>query len=462
MKTDTIRMLAQGNMTKTLLRLCLPAVAAMTINGIYNVVDAFFIGLTGETGAIGAISVVFPLFIVMTAFSVGVAVGAGNYISRCLGAGEFADAQKAYDAAVIFSVLLGLVTSAAALIWMDPMLYLLGAREGIMPYAHAYASWIIYGSTFVILNGVLAGTIRAEGNALYSTVALLAGTVLNMLLDPLFIFTLGMGIEGAALATLISYIVTFVISVLYYTSKRAIVKLRFRFSGISKAVTSEIIKTGIPAMIKQLLLAVVFCIINMLSASYGEDAVTAAGICAKVNSFVAMTLLGITQGFMPVAAFNYGAGNYARVQDAFKKVLLVSVLFAGLSTVSYLLFERQLVALFCRDAAVIRVGVRFMHAFALGLVPMAVAFLMDSLFFACGRGKASMLLSLSRQGFIFIPLVFVTDALFGLNGVIWSSAAADTLCCLCVTLPLYIAFARWMKRGRTTQPAQSPCTALEN
>jgi len=445
-KTDTIRMLAQGSMTKTLLRLCLPAVAAMTINGIYNVVDAFFIGLTGENGAIGAISVIFPLFIVISAFAVGLSVGAGNYISRCLGAGDMDGAGKAGGVAVIFAVLLGVIATAAALIWMEPMLRLLGAREVIMPYARAYTSWIVYGGILTILNGALGGAIGAEGNVVYATMAMLAGTVLNIALDPLFIFAFNMGIRGAALATLISYAVTFLISIFYYISKRAVVKLKIRASSISRIVTGETLKTGIPAMIKQLLLAVVFCLINALSVHYGEDAVTAAGICAKVNSFVAMTLMGIAQGFMPVAAFNYGAKNYARVQDALKKVLIAAVAFAGIGTAAYLLFDRELVALFCRDAAIIDIGARFMRAFAFGLIPMAVAFLMDSFFFACGRGAASLLLSISRQGLIFVPLVLAANAIFGLDGVIWSSATADVLGCLCVALPLYIGFARRIKR----------------
>jgi putative MATE family efflux protein len=452
MKSDTIRMLAQGSMNKTLPRLCLPAVAAMTVNGIYNVVDAFFIGLTGDKGAIGAISVIFPLFIVMTAFAVGVSVGAGNYVSRCLGAGDTLGAQKAGGAAVIFSVLLGVVTTAAALVWMEPMLRLLGAREGIMPYARAYTSWIVYGGIFTILNGALAGTIRAEGNTLYPTVALLAGTVLNILLDPLFIFVFGMGVEGAAIATLISYVVTFVICAFYYVSKKAAVKLNIGASSVTRTITSEIVKTGGPAMIKQLLLAVVFCLINALCASYSEEAVTAAGICAKVNAFVAMTLMGITQGFMPVAAFNYGAKNYMRVRDALKKVLIASVVFAGICTAAYLLFERELVALFCRDAEIIDIGARFMRAFAFGLIPMAVAFVMDSFFYACGRCEASMLLSVSRQGLIFVPLVLTANALLGLGGVVWSSTAADTLSCLCVALPLYIGFTKRIKKEPLPQP----------
>jgi putative MATE family efflux protein len=453
MKADTIRMLAQGNMTKTLLRLCLPAVAAMTVNGIYNVVDAFFIGLTGDNGAVGAISVIFPLFIVMSAFAVGISVGAGNYVSRCLGAGDMDGASRAGGAAVIFAVLLGVITTAAALIWMEPMLRLLGAREVIMPYARAYTSWIVYGGVLTILNGALAGTIRAEGNVFFATAAMLAGTVLNILLDPLFIFVLHMGIQGAALATLISYAVTLMISVLYYVSKRAVVKLKIDASSVNRTVTGEIVKTGVPAMTKQLLLAVVFCLINALSAGYSEDAVTAAGICAKVNSFVAMTLMGIAQGFMPVAAFNYGAKNYARVRDALKKVLVASVIFAGVSAAAYLLFERELVALFCRDEAIVRIGAGFMRAFAFGLIPMAVAFLMDSFFFACGRGGASMLLSVSRQGLIFVPLVLIANAVIGLDGVAWSSAAADVLSCLCVALPLYLGFTRRIK----SEPQPQPC-----
>ncbi len=450
MKTSAIQMLAEGKMSKTLFRLCLPAVAAMAVNGIYNVVDAFFIGLTGDMGAIGAISVIFPLFVVITALGIFLGIGASSYISRCLGAKAILKANDAASTAVIFSLILGAVSTVTGFLLMRPMLYLFGAREVIMPYASAYTSWILYGNIFAVLNVTLAGIIRAEGNTIYPTVAMLSGTVLNIALDPVFIFAAGLGIKGAAIATLISYITTSIISIYYYLSNKAVIKIRLRLASISKENSVEIIKVGFPAMTKQVLLAVVFCMINMLSAGYGENAVTAAGICAKVNSFMAMTMMGITQGFMPVAGFNFGAKNYARVLDAFKKILFVLLLFAVICSLLYLLLSDELIRIFCRDEAVIRIGEQFMIAFAVGTIPLAVSFLMDALFFACGLARAAMLLSISRQGLIFIPLVLIADRLYQLQGVIWSSAAADTLSSILIALPLFIAFIHRIKSANAS------------
>ena len=440
MTTDTIRMLADGKMSRVLLKLCLPSVAAMAINGIYNVVDAFFIGLTEDTGAIGAVSVIFPLFIVMTAFGIGISIGAGSFMTRSLGCGAMEKARRTGGAAILFSVLLGLILTAAGYIFMEPMLYLLGARETIMPYAIAYTTWILGGSIFPVLNSTLTGTIRAEGNTIYSTIALLAGTLLNIVIDPVLIFALGMGIRGAAIATLLSYVLTFIISVRYYRSKRAVIRIRPRLSDIDRENTREIMKIGVPAMIKQLLLAGVFGMINMLAAGYGEYAVTAAGICAKINSFVAMTMLGIAYGFMPVASFNYGARNMRRVMDALKKVMGAELAFAALCGLLYMVFSRELMALFCKDAAIIDTGKIMMTAFAAGMLPLATAFVMDALFSACGKAKASMLFAISRQGLVFIPVVLIGNAVIGLMGVAWASAIADTLSCLVIAWPLFRGF----------------------
>ncbi len=452
MKTDQILQLAQGRLSSTLWRMCVPAVAAMTINGIYNVVDAFFIGLTEDPGAIGAVSVIFPLFVLISALGVGISVGSGSYISRCLGACDMPEAQKAAGAALFVSVILGVAATVAGFIWLQPMLHLLGARETIMLSAVGYTTWILFGNVFVMLNATLAGAIRAEGNAVYATIALLSGTLLNIALDPVFIFTLGLGVKGAAMATLISYVATFIISAAYYVFKNAAVRLRPRFSDISKKNMSEIGKIGAPAMIKQLLLAAVFSIINMLSAHYGEDAVTAAGICAKINAFVAMTLLGIGQGFMPVAAFNHGAKRIDRVLGATHRVLLASMLFAAVSGTVYVIFGHDIVALFCRDSAVTEIGGRFMLAFSAGVIPLGFAFMMDALFSACGRARAAMLLSVSRQGLIFIPVVFIAQKMLGLDGIIWASAISDALCGIGLALPLFIGFARQIRKDMAALP----------
>jgi len=447
MKKDHLELLARGRLSETLWRMCLPTVAAMTINGIYNVVDAFFIGLTHDASAIGAVSVIFPLFVLVSALGVGISVGNSSYISRRLGAGDTVSAQKMAGASVIVSVLLGVVTTAAGFIWMEPMLSLLGARSTIMPAAVGYTSWILAGNIFVIVNAALSGAIRAEGNSAYSTVALLAGTLLNIALDPVFIFACGMGIEGAAIATLISYVVTFLISAAYYVFGKSAVSLRPRFSDINRQNTREMLAIGSPALIKQLLLVLVFSMVNAFSAQYGEQAVTAAGLCGKINSFIAMTLMGIGQGFMPVAGFNFGAHNYERVLGATNRVLLVSGLFAAVSGIGYVLFGSEILALFCRDSVVIGIGTGFLHAFAAGVIPLGITYIMDALFSACGWARAAMLLSLSRQGLIFVPVILLSRTVAGLDGISWSPAVSDILCCVIMALPLYFTFVSHLKKA---------------
>jgi putative MATE family efflux protein len=435
-KQDHIAMMANGKISSALMRLCIPAVLTMTVNGIYNVTDAFFIGLTGNMSAIGAVSILFPLFIIVTALGIGVSVGAGSYISRCLGAKRITSASETAGASLIISFIVSIFVTTAGYIWLNPMLFLMGAREEIMPAAIQYTNLILSGTVFVLMNSALAGIIRAEGNSLYTTFAVLTGTVVNILLDPLFIFVFNMGIQGAAIATLISYLITFFLCLHYYTAKKSAVPIIIKLHCIRKENAIQIVKIGIPAMLKQLLLAMVFCIVNSMAVNYGESAVTAAGICEKINSFFAMTLLGIAQGFMPLAAFNYGAGNYKRLFEALKKILIAAVIFASVGTALYILFAHQILSVFCNDFDVIQYGTLFMYAFAAGLIPVAFEFQIDTLFFASGMAKASFFLTVSRQGLIFIPFVILLNMLFGLSGIAWSQTTADVICSIAIVGPL--------------------------
>lgn len=446
MNTKNLQMLAEGNMTKTLLKLCLPSVAAMAITGVYNIVDAYFIGRMGSTDAVGALSVLFPLLMILTAVGSGISVGAGSLVSRLLGGCEQEKAQKAVAAAMILALAAGVLFTVFGIVFAKPLLRLLGASDAILPFALKYTRWFLSGSVFVMADIVLAGTIRAEGNALYPTIALLSGTVLNIVLDPLFIFSLQLGITGAAIATVFSYIVTFGLLLAYYTSKRSAVSLKkIAFSSLNKQNTIETIAVGVPVLMKQTLTAVGFAIVNAFIAPYGAAALAASGICTKINSFVIVIIIGMTQGFMPVAGFNYGAKNHKRVIESVKVALMMSLVFSIVCIVFYLFFGGGLVSLFSTDVAVIALGTTFMQAFSTCILFNAAAFMIESLYLAAGKARVSLLFSFSRL-FLLLPLVFVLSSIFKQNGIIYAMPAADILFCVGIAMPLYVHFIRSLKR----------------
>jgi len=407
-----------------LVGLSIPSIIAMLTNAIYNLVDTFFIGRIG-TSAVGAVAVAFPIFNLIGAIGLTYGVGAASYVSRLLGAGEKEQADKAASTALFTSLATGIAFALLGLMYLDPLLIAFGATETIMEYAREYTMIIIMGSIFTMMNMTMNNLVRAEGNAQRFMVAMVSGALLNVALDPIFIFGFGMGIKGAAVATVISQSVSTVIILEYFVRKKSFTNLSIRLFRFSLHIYSEIFKIGLPTFLRQFLSSFSVALLNNAAGAFGDHAVAAVGITMRVLMLGMMVLFGYGQAFQPVAGYNYGAKKFSRVFEALKFSILVTTVFATFFAIIGMVIPGSIVSIFSNDPEVIDVGSRALRAVSIFFPSFGFVITFTVLFQALGKGFAAGLLSMSKQGLFLIPAIIVLPRLFELNGVIYAQTIAD-------------------------------------
>lgn len=425
-KVDRAKMMGEGDIKKTLMSLAIPAIVGMVISAVYNIVDTMFVGRLG-TSAIGAATVVYPIFMLLGAFGLGIGVGAGTYISRLLGADNKEQANKTATVAIVTTAVVSLIVMTIALIFIEPILIFFGATPTIMPYAHGYAKIIVMGSLFTMSNMTLNNILRAEGSATISMVALIIGAGLNIILDPLFIFTLGMGINGAALATVLSQMVSTIFLLGVYFTGKSVLKISPKHFKPSKDMYSEIFKIGVPQFMAQVLISFSMAMFSIVASPYGDAAIAAMGVVNRVYTMCLYILFGFVQGFIPLAGYNYGAQKYDRVIEALKVAIKYATIFSIGTTIVYFVFADLWIKLFSSDPMVIAIGTKALRAFSITISFTGFLIVMQGLFQSMGRGKAAAILSLSKQGLFLIPTLIILPKIIGVNGILFSQPLADTL-----------------------------------
>ena len=296
-----------------------------------------------------------------------------------------------------------------------------------MPYAREYGYTIVLGAVFTIGTGIMSNTIRAEGNSKYSMIATCIGGVINIILDPIFMFKFGMGIKGAAVATVISQIVSFVFLLRYYYSKKSYIKLGIKFFKPTFNMFFEILKIGIPIFVTQVLASFALGFMNLGAKPYGDAAVAAMGIVFRVMSIGFYIVFGIGQGFQPVAGYNYGAKNFARLKEAVKLSIKWSIISGIVISILFIVFAEGCMLIFTRDREVINIGIKAFRAASLLFPLFGYINTYAVLYQALGKALGAFILSISRQGIFYIPLIFILPKFIGLEGVIFCQTAADGL-----------------------------------
>lgn len=450
-------MMGEEAIPKVLWKLALPAIMGMLINAIYNIVDTYFIGLLNNTSAIGAVSVVLPIFLLIGASGQMFGVGAASYISRLLGRKDIARAERTAATAFFSSLLWSLLITILGLIFLKPILVTFGATETILIYARDYAAVLLGGSCFTIMNMTLNNLIRAEGNARYSMYAIMFGAFLNIILDPLFIFYLGWGVRGAAYATVLAQGLSFLFLICYYLKGASQVRISIFSFSFSRDIYSQIFRVGVPTLIRQSLTSLSLGFINAAASLYGDAALASIGISFRIISIVIFVLLGYFQGFQPLASYNYGAGNMERLLESIRISLLRTSIFMILSTVVLASLAQPFLSAFSQDPEVIRIGVKTIRAVVLFFPFLGFQFLYMVLFQALGRGREALILALARQGLFLLPAILLLPRFFGLDGVIFSQPTADFLTLL-VTLYLSLRLHRELegKKGLWPQKEAAP------
>lgn len=333
-----MELLGSASISKALLAMGIPTMIGMLINALYNLVDAYFVGGLGES-QMGAISVVYPLGQVVVGLGLLFGNGAASYISRLLGRNKKEQANKVASTALYSSLSVGAVVIIVSVVFMKPILKLLGATESILPYAVTYASIYIISCIFNVFNVTMNNIVTSEGAAKTTMCALLIGAVLNIGLDPLFIYTFHLGVAGAAIATAISQMVSTGIYLLYIFRKKSVFQFKIKDYTLSKEIISEIFKIGIPTLVFQLLTSLSISLINNAAGNYGDAAIAGMGVVTRLVSMGSLTVFGFIKGFQPIAGYSYGAKKFDRLRSAIKTSVLWSTTFCVIAGLLFTVFS---------------------------------------------------------------------------------------------------------------------------
>ncbi|MCK4540717.1 MAG: MATE family efflux transporter [Spirochaetales bacterium] len=416
------------------MKFAVPAIMGMLVMALYNVVDTIFVGKLG-TSAIGATAVAFPIYMLIVAIGQTFGAGAASYISRLLGMKKKDEADRTASTAIFSALILAVFFTITGLIFLKPMLRAFGATDTILPFALAYTRIILAGSVFGILNMTMNNMLRAEGAVLQGAAIIAAGAVLNIILDPIFIFGLNLGIRGAAIATIISQFTAFSLLIIFHMKNKGHVRISIRKISPSKSRYAEIIKVGLPVFIYQLLSSISLGLINTKASVYGGDqAVAAMGITCRIFMVGMFVVLGYSMGFQPIAGYNYGAGLVGRVRESVRLSVLWTTIFTAVFGVIAMIFSHRIASWFSIDPMVIKIASRSLFVWGVVFPVFGFISIYSHLFLALGKGKEGGILAISRVGIFFIPAILIMPRLFGLDGVIFSQPAADLLSALLATV----------------------------
>ncbi len=425
LKDNRIDILKNQPIPKAVTKLAIPAIAGMLVMAIYNAVDAMFVSWVG-TEAAGAIQVAFPMMMVMTALSMLFAIGSSTYISRLLGQEEVERANKVTSTVFVIVVFISILAMILGYIFLDSVIRFFGASEAVVPYAKKYLIFILAGAVFQMSNMTLSNMLRSEGSAMLSMVGLSVGAILNIILDPIFIFWLDLGISGAAIATSISAVVSFAVLISPYLKAKSILHIKLKFFAPDLLMMKEVFKIGTPSLFRQLLASFAVGILNQMATQYGGDpALAGMGLMSRVFSVALFTVFGFAQGFQPVAGYNFGAKRFDRLKEAVRFTIIATTAITTVAGIAFFALPNQIMSVFKADPEVVAVAVKAFKYMAITMPFLGFAITMNFLFQAMGRGIPAALLSLSRQGIFFFPLVYTLPRFLGLNGVLITQPAAD-------------------------------------
>lgn len=426
-------MMTTQPVSRLVLRLAVPSIVTMMISAVYNMADTFYVaGLDVQSPA--AVGVIFSYMAFIQAIAFFFGQGSANYISRALGAKDRESAAALASTGFFSSLIIGVTIALAGFIFMDNLLILLGSTETILPYARAYFRYILIGTPFIMSSFVMNNQMRFQGNAFISMLGITSGALLNIVLDPVFIFVLKMGVAGASLATMISQMVSFVI----------LVKLSGRGDGIGLSVKNfrpkfwhykEITAGGLPSLGRQGLASISMAYMNQLAGVYGDTAIAALSIVFRVTMFSTAIVLGFGQGFQPVCGFNFGAGKFSRVKRAFWFTVGVTSLYCSVMSLTGYVFAEKIIALFRPDDfELIRLGASALRYEC--LVYSTIGFVTVSNMFLQNTRKTirATTLSASRQGFVLGIVLYFGSRFFGLDGIISAQPVSDGITFL-ISLP---------------------------
>ena len=426
---------------KLVISLGIPTTISMLVTNIYNMADTFFVSSLGNSAS-GAVGVVFGLMAIIQAFGFMFGHGAGSIIARKLGQREVKSAGVFASLSLAACFAVGVLITVFGIIFLEPLMKLLGSTDTILPYAKGYGLYILIAAPVMMMSFALNNILRYEGKAFFAMIGLTIGGLLNIICDPVFIFVFDMGIKGAGLSTALSQLVSFLILLSMFLrgktqSRLSVSSLKGNFRGVFL-----IMATGFPSLMRQGLNSVATMILNRLAGVYGQDAAVAAmSIVNRISFFIFAVGLGIGQGFQPVASFNYGAKIYSRVKNSFYFTFFAGEVLLGVCVIACMFLSDSLIGIFRDDPTVIQIGTLALKYQLLALLFNPLVICSNMLFQSIGENKKATFVSMLRSGIVFIPAIAILTYFFGLWGVQVAQAIADVFAFV-ITLPMVLLFLR--------------------
>ncbi len=445
---------------KLLFSLAVPTIVSMLISAFYNMADTYFIGRLGSASATAAVGVCFPMMAVLQAVGFMFGQGSGNFIARALGAKKIRDAEEMASTAFFAAVITGVLLMTAGLVLLPKLVVWLGSTVTIAPYAMDYARNILFATPWLIASIVLNNQLRLQGNAVFAMVGMTSGAILNIGLDPLFIFTLNMGVAGASMATMISQMIAFVLLLL---GTRRGDNLRIRFKRFTPAIGyfKGVLRGGLPALFRQSIGSLAIVMLNTTAGQMGDTVIAAFSIVFRIMMFVQMIVIGLGQGFQPICGFNYGSGRYDRVREAYWFTVRISFFMLLAGAIGAFIFAPQVVELFLKGyPEVTEIGSLALRLQTFMLPFFSVLMMSSMLLQTIGYVRNASLLAVARQGLFLFPTLLILPRFFGLLGLQLAQPIADC-CAVILSIPLGLHALNGFKREEA-RPAENGEAAQAN
>lgn len=450
-------LLSQVKPSKAIIKLTIPATLALLAKAVYNIVDTAYIGFLDSEIALAAVGVTLPLLLIFVSIENIFAAGAAVLAGRQLGAGDKKGASTTISTIVAVSAVVGIVLCVGGLLFMEPLLRAFGASEAVLPQAKDYAFWMFIAALFNLPAQCLNCSARAESSVKITTVAVVAGAALNIILDPIFMFDWGlnMGVGGASLATTLSQFVTLAILVWFYGSGRSIIKISLKYVKPTAKLLKEVILIGVPTAVIQICLAVATSLTNVAAATLPEsDLIIAAyGVVQRLILIGCYVIMGFMQGYQPVAAYAFGAKNEERFHDSARFSIKSTLLLTVIVEILYILLSSPLIMLFNRNPSVIEYGSRLLISQVALYPAFGLCYMMTITFQTIGASRYGLFLSTIRQGLFYIPAILLLPKFLGVWGIYLSQPIADVFT-LAVCLLSYKAMKRIATQNMAIESAE--------
>ena len=422
-----IYILREEKPAKAVVKLGVPLIAGMFIMVLYNLVDTYFIGLMRDDYQLAAVNLAYPVMMISIAISNMIGTGASSLIARSLGAGDGEKADHTVTTGFVLTVVNSAIVAAAGLILLGPIVTGLGAQANTFDYTRQYVQVILAGSLFTMGNYTFGQLLRSEGSVRQSVAGMIAGTVVNIILDPIFIFALGMEIRGAAIATILGNAAGMCVSLWFYLSGKTLLRPSLKYIRPTAEILREIFWVGVPATLETLLTSAAYIVNNNLAVGYGELTVAAMGIAQKILSLGNYVYQGFAAGTQPIMGYNYGAKNYRRMIDVLKAGVMVCSGTELCIMAVYGVFAPQLIGIFTESPEVIATGSRVLRTI-MWILPFVGAVSMSRMSFqAMGKPQYAFAITLVRQLFLYVPLLLILNRVFGFEGMIWAQPVTEII-----------------------------------